>query len=97
MSCNSMGARSCEAARWHVAAWPSEAAGAEPESLAEEWWWSWRELNPRPQAFNEQFYMFSDLFWFSPDGSRSRTLSVQPAPYFLALPQGTRSGASQCR
>jgi vanillate O-demethylase ferredoxin subunit len=22
-------------------------------------WWSWRELNPRPQAFSEQFYMFS--------------------------------------
>ena len=61
------------------------------------WWWSWRELNPRPQAFNEQFYMLSDLFWISPNGSRSRTLSVQPAPYFLALPQGTRRGASQCR
>ena len=25
-------------------------------------WWSWRELNPRPQAFYEQFYMFSGLF-----------------------------------
>jgi len=25
-------------------------------------WWSWRELNPRPQAFVEQIYMFSVLF-----------------------------------
>ena len=25
-------------------------------------WWSWRELNPRPQAFIGQIYMFSDLF-----------------------------------
>jgi hypothetical protein len=24
-------------------------------------WWSWRELNPRPQAFFAQFYMFSRL------------------------------------
>jgi hypothetical protein len=24
-------------------------------------WWSWRELNPRPQAFFEQFYMCSRL------------------------------------
>ena len=53
-------------------------------------------LNPRPQAFYEQFYMCSDLIWFSPAGSRSQ-LSSQPAPYFLAPGQGTRSGASQCR
>jgi hypothetical protein len=26
-----------------------------------EYWWSWRELNPRPQAFFEQFYMCSRL------------------------------------
>jgi hypothetical protein len=25
-------------------------------------WWSWRELNPRPQAFFGQIYMFSVLF-----------------------------------
>ena len=25
-------------------------------------WWSWGELNPRPQIFLVQFYMFSDLF-----------------------------------
>jgi len=24
-------------------------------------WWSWRELNPRPQAFTGQIYMFSGL------------------------------------
>ena len=24
-------------------------------------WWSWRELNPRPQAFIGQIYMFSGL------------------------------------
>ena len=25
------------------------------------YWWSWRELNPRPQAFVGQIYMFSVL------------------------------------
>ncbi len=25
-------------------------------------WWSWGELNPRPQAFVGQIYMFSALF-----------------------------------
>jgi hypothetical protein len=60
-------------------------------------WWSWRELNPRPQAFSEQFYMFSDLFSFSPASPRSRTLRSRPAPYFLAPTQGTRISASQCR
>jgi len=24
-------------------------------------WWSWGDLNPRPQAFVAQIYMFSDL------------------------------------
>jgi len=24
-------------------------------------WWSWRDLNPRPQTFFEQFYMCSRL------------------------------------
>ena len=24
-------------------------------------WWSWRDLNPRPQAIFEQIYMFSGL------------------------------------
>jgi hypothetical protein len=53
-------------------------------------------LNPRPQAFYEQFYMFSDLVWISPVGSRSRTLPVQPVPLVLAPAQGTRTEASQC-
>ena len=26
------------------------------------YWWSWRDLNPRPQIFHAQFYMFSGLF-----------------------------------
>ncbi len=26
------------------------------------YWWSWRESNPRPQAFAGQIYMFSALF-----------------------------------
>lgn len=25
-------------------------------------WWSWGDLNPRPQAFFAQIYMFSGLF-----------------------------------
>ncbi len=25
-------------------------------------WWSWRDLNPRPQALFGQIYMFSGLF-----------------------------------
>ena len=28
---------------------------------ADAMWWSWGDLNPRPQAFFAQFYMFSDL------------------------------------
>ena len=65
--------------------------------VARERWWSWRELNPRPQAFYEQFYMFSGLFWISPSRSRSRTLPEQPVPLNLAPAQGTRTEASQCK
>lgn len=54
-------------------------------------------MNPRPQAFNEQFYMLSDLFWISPKGSRSRTLPHQPVPLNLASGQGTRPEASPCK
>ena len=32
------------------------------EWLGFEYWWSWRELNPRPSAFIEQIYLFSGLF-----------------------------------
>ena len=59
-------------------------------------WWSWRELNPRPQAFVRQIYMFSGLIWISLPMSRSRTLHRTPAPYFLAPTQGTRIEASRC-
>lgn len=34
---------------------------AKSTSLQSEWW-SWGDLNPRPQAFFAQIYMFSDLF-----------------------------------
>lgn len=74
----------------------SESAASQVQRGAAGRWWSWRELNPRPQAFNEQFYMLSDLFWISPNGSRSRTLPEQPVPLSLASGQGTRPEASQC-
>jgi len=57
-------------------------------------WWSWRDLNPRPQAFFVQFYMCSRLIWISPCASRSDTLRTQPVPFFLTPPQGTRGDAS---
>jgi len=31
------------------------------EPLGINFWWSWRDLNPRPQAIFEQIYMFSGL------------------------------------
>lgn len=34
---------------------------AKKKSLQVEWW-SWGDLNPRPQAFVAQIYMLSDLF-----------------------------------
>jgi len=58
-------------------------------------WWSWGDLNPRPQAFFAQFYMCSRLFWISPPASRSDTLCRQPVPLDLALRQGTRRKASR--
>ncbi len=32
-----------------------------PGGLRQGVWWSWRDLNPRPQTFFEQFYMCSRL------------------------------------
>src|SRR3569832_2598533 len=58
-----------------------------PAAIVTERWWSWGELNPRPQAFLSQIYMLSDLIWFSPLLSRSRTLQEPPAPYCLAPTQ----------
>jgi len=49
-------------------------------------WWSWRDLNPRPQTFFEQFYMCSHLIWISLFTSRSGTLCKSPATYFLESP-----------
>jgi len=57
-------------------------------------WWSWRELNPRPQAIFVQFYMCSRLIWVSSNQSRSDTLLIQPASYFLAPHQDARCDAS---
>jgi len=58
-------------------------------------WWSWRESNPRPQAFAGQIYMFSALFWVLPPGPRRRTLPRMPAPLRLAARQGARRAASR--
>jgi hypothetical protein len=32
-----------------------------PSGLCQGVWWSWGDLNPRPQNFLEQIYMFSGL------------------------------------
>jgi hypothetical protein len=52
-------------------------------------------LNPRPQAFFEQFYMCSRLICISPPESRSGTLNGKPASLSLALRQGARRKASR--
>ena len=67
-----------------------------PDELGIVYWWSWRDSNPRPQAFSEQFYMCSVLIWISPPVPRRRTLHRLPVPYFLVLTQGTRVRTSQC-
>lgn len=58
-------------------------------------WWSWGDLNPRPQIFLAQIYMFSVLFCISPCKPRRRTLMAGPAPLFLACAQGARKQASR--
>ncbi len=58
-------------------------------------WWSWRDLNPRPQAFSEQFYMCSRLIGVSPLVLRSGTPHKRPAPLNLTRHQGARRHASQ--
>ena len=58
-------------------------------------WWSWRDLNPRPQAFSEQFYMCSRLIGVSPVMLRSGTPHNQPAPLNLVRHQGARRHTSQ--
>lgn len=59
------------------------------------YWWSWGDLNPRPQIFLAQIYMFSVLFCISPCKPRRRTLMAGPAPLFLACAQGARKQASR--
>jgi hypothetical protein len=49
-------------------------------------WWSWGDLNPRPQTFFEQFYMCSRLIYFSLPTSRSGTLCKTLVTYFLDPP-----------
>jgi len=53
-------------------------------------------LNPRPQAFFEQFYMCSRLFEFSFTVLRSDTPHLEPAPLNLAECQETRHPTSPC-
>jgi len=60
-------------------------------------WWSWGELNPRPQAVFVQFYMLSQLNCVSPDEPRSGTLNIRPVTLSLAIHQVTRWAASQLR
>jgi len=67
------------------------------ERLGFRYWWSWAELNRRPQAFFAQFYMCSRLFWVSPDATRSDTLCTQPATLNLTAEQVARPTASLCK
>ena len=60
-------------------------------------WWSWGDLNPRPQAFFAQFYMCSRLVWVSPVAPRSDTLCNQPATLNLTAAQVARTTASPCK
>lgn len=53
-------------------------------------------MNPRPQAFFEQFYMCSRLFWVLLCEPRSDTLNTKPATYDLAAGQVARPTASLC-
>ena len=59
-------------------------------------WWSWRELNPRPQAFFRQIYMLSGLIWVSPLPARKYTLWQPPAAYFLVREQAARPQTILC-
>ena len=78
---------------------PTLALRAEKNPTDKGWvfryWWSWGDLNPRPQIFPAQIYMFSVLFCISPCQPRRRTLMAGPAPLFLACAQGTRKQASR--
>ena len=57
-------------------------------------WWSWRELNPRPQAFFEQFYMRSVLIWFLATGV-AQTHATPAASTLLSRPHPRYPGGDQ--
>ena len=59
-----------------------------------EYWWSWRELNPRPQAFFEQFYMRSVLIWFLATGA-AQTHATPAASTLLSRPHPRYPGGDQ--
>ncbi len=65
-------------------------------SLCQMCWWSWGDLNPRPQAFFAQFYMCSRLVWILPGASRSDTLRTRPATLNLVTRQVARLMTSPC-
>jgi len=58
------------------------------------YWWSWRELNPRPQAFFEQFYMRSVLIWFLATGV-AQTHATPAASTLLSRPHPRYPGGDQ--
>lgn len=64
------------------------------ENLSPRIWWSWGELNPRPQAFFEWFYMLSRLIEFSFKRLRSGTPPFKPVTLRLTPRQVTRRDAS---
>ena len=37
----------------------------QPRGLGFEYWWRWRELNPRPQILRLRFYMLIRVFGFN--------------------------------
>ena len=49
-------------------------------------WWSWGDLNPRPQAFFGQFYMCSRLFCFLIQGAAQRHAAPQTSTLFSRSP-----------
>ena len=72
---------------------PGKKKGTE-KSQSPDGWWSWRELNPRPQAFFEQFYMRSVLFWFLATGI-AQTHATPAASTLLSRPHLRYPGGDQ--
>jgi len=61
------------------------------------YWWSWAELNRRPQAFFSQIYMLRVLIWISPQYPRKPTLILPPAALNLAPTQAAQVSAILCK